>query len=102
PPPQPAQKQRRVNPKPPSQEERLCFLFMETSIYHHHGPFIRQIIESFIPRTLEKLPKLESYDKTVDRDEHVECIDIVLDYQSSRGTVKYKLFVLTLCPGNGE
>ncbi|MCH95345.1 hypothetical protein A2U01_0016320, partial [Trifolium medium] len=42
--------------------------------------FTVRILESRIPRTLEKPPKLETYDGTTDPDEHVKHIDTVLDY----------------------
>ncbi|MCI10403.1 hypothetical protein A2U01_0031496, partial [Trifolium medium] len=35
-------------------------------------PFTLRILESRVPRTLEKPPKLETYDGTKDPDEHVE------------------------------
>ncbi|MCI30264.1 hypothetical protein A2U01_0051473, partial [Trifolium medium] len=49
---------------------------------YHPGrtPFTLRILESRIPRTLEKPPKLETYDGTTDPDEHLEHIDTVLDY----------------------
>ncbi|PNY02369.1 hypothetical protein L195_g025676 [Trifolium pratense] len=36
-------------------------------------PFTLRILESRIPRTLEKLPKMESYDGIADSDEHLEA-----------------------------
>jgi hypothetical protein len=39
---------------------------------------------------------LETYDGTVDLDEHVKHMDTVLDYHSAKGAAKFKLFVLTL------
>jgi hypothetical protein len=36
------------------------------------------------------------YDGTSDPDEHIENIDIVLDYRGIRGAVKCKLFPTTL------
>ncbi|MCI44081.1 hypothetical protein A2U01_0065320, partial [Trifolium medium] len=45
---------------------------------------------------LEKPPKLETYDGTIDPDEHVEHIDTVLDYYQAPGPIKCKLSVLTL------
>ncbi|MCI75872.1 hypothetical protein A2U01_0097141, partial [Trifolium medium] len=49
---------------------------------HHPGktPFTTRIMESRIPKALEKPPKLETYDGSTDPDEHVEHIDTVLDY----------------------
>ncbi|WJX38432.1 hypothetical protein P8452_26098 [Trifolium repens] len=63
---------------------------------HHRGPFTRWIVESTIPRALEKPSKLEVYDGTRDPDEDIEHIDIVLDYYSAIGAVKCKLFVFSL------
>ncbi|MCH81530.1 hypothetical protein A2U01_0002319 [Trifolium medium] len=59
-------------------------------------PFTMRILESRIPRPLEKPPKLEIYDGTTDPDEHLEHIDTILDYYQAQGPVKWKLFVLTL------
>ncbi|MCI30333.1 hypothetical protein A2U01_0051542, partial [Trifolium medium] len=42
--------------------------------------FTLRILESRIPRTLEKPPKMETYDGTTDPDEHLEHFDTVLDY----------------------
>jgi hypothetical protein len=58
--------------------------------------FNMRILESRIPGTLEKPPKLETYDGTTDPDKHLEHIDIVLDYYQAQETIKCKLFVLTL------
>lgn len=49
-----------------------------------------------IPRTFAKSPKVETYNGTTDLDEHVEHLDTILYYRRARGTVKCKLFVLTL------
>ncbi|MCI35088.1 hypothetical protein A2U01_0056309, partial [Trifolium medium] len=48
----------------------------------HPGPtpFAIRILGARIPKTLEKPPKLETYDGTADPDEHLEHIDTVLDY----------------------
>lgn len=54
-------------------------------------PFKREIIDCTIPKWLEKLPKLESYDEIGDSDEHVEHVDTNLDYHQA----KWKLFILT-------
>jgi len=61
-----------------------------------YGPFTRRICDAQIPRDLEKLPQMDSYDGTTDPDEH---IDVVLSYKSVRGTVKCKLFITTLQRG---
>ncbi|MCH83117.1 hypothetical protein A2U01_0003932 [Trifolium medium] len=68
---------------------------------HHHnhpskGLFSTRITDCGIPKSLEKPPKLETYNGTGDPDEHVEHIDTILDYHGARGGVKCKLFVLTL------
>ncbi|MCH86816.1 hypothetical protein A2U01_0007676, partial [Trifolium medium] len=59
-------------------------------------PFTLKILETRIPRTLKKPPKLEIYDGTTDQDEHLKYIDTVLDYYQSQGAKKCRLFVLTL------
>ncbi|CAJ2662298.1 unnamed protein product [Trifolium pratense] len=58
--------------------------------------FTIRILESRILRALEKPPKLENYDGPTDLDEHVEHIYTVLDYYQEPGSIKCKLFVLTL------
>ncbi|MCI25013.1 hypothetical protein A2U01_0046201, partial [Trifolium medium] len=59
-------------------------------------PFIMRILESRIPRPLEKPPKLEIYDETTGPDEHQEHIDTILDYYQAQGPIQCKLIVLTL------
>lgn len=39
---------------------------------------------------------MSSYDETIDPDEHIENIEVVLTYRHVRGAVKCKLFVTTL------
>jgi hypothetical protein len=39
---------------------------------------------------------METYDNTTNTDEHVEHMDIILNYHLARADVKCKLFVLTL------
>jgi hypothetical protein len=55
-----------------------------------------RILRFQISIALEKATKLETYDGTTDPDEHLEHIDIVLDYYQARGATKCRLFVLTL------
>ncbi|RHN38525.1 hypothetical protein MtrunA17_Chr0c01g0489451 [Medicago truncatula] len=55
---------------------------------HHKGPFTSKIAEYLVPRAFAKLPKLEPYDNMLDLDEHVEHLDIILDYHRTRGAVK--------------
>ena len=64
-----------------------------------YGPFTRRIRDNSIPRGLEKPPHMDSYDGTLDPDEHIENIEAVLTYCSVRGVVKCKLFVTTLRRG---
>lgn len=42
---------------------------------------------------------MSSYDETIDLDEHIENIEVVLTYRHVRGAVKCKLFVTTLRRG---
>ncbi|MCI02730.1 hypothetical protein A2U01_0023764 [Trifolium medium] len=66
---------------------------------HTHNskdPFSTKITDCRIPKSLEKPPKLQTYDGTGDPDEHVEHIDTILDYHGGRGGVRCKLFVQTL------
>ncbi|MCH81098.1 hypothetical protein A2U01_0001877 [Trifolium medium] len=55
--------------------------------------FTVRILDSRIPRALEKPPKLETYDGSADPDEHVEHIDTVLDYYQALGPIKCKLLI---------
>ncbi|GAU35623.1 hypothetical protein TSUD_30400 [Trifolium subterraneum] len=48
---------------------------------------------------LEKPPTLDKYDGTTDPDEHVQSIETALDYRNLRGTIKCKLFPLSLVRG---
>lgn len=59
-------------------------------------PFTCRITDHSIPKSLEKLLKLESYDRRDDLDKHLEHIDIVLDYHQEKSLAKCKLFILTL------
>lgn len=48
----------------------------------------RHILDSWIPKSLEKPPKLDSYDEIDDPDEHVENVDIVLPSPQKRSEVQ--------------
>lgn len=63
---------------------------------HCKGHFTREIEGYPIPRIFAKLSKMETYDGTTNANEHVEHLDIVLDYHQAWGAVKCKLFALTL------
>ncbi|KAK2373296.1 hypothetical protein QL285_074337 [Trifolium repens] len=74
-------------------------LITHTGLYqysaNHAALFTLRILDCRIPRALEKPPKLKTYGGTADPGEHVEHIDIILDYHQARGFVKCKVFVLT-------
>lgn len=53
------------------------------------------ILDNKIPRSLENLPKMKSYDRAGDLDEHVEHVDNMIDYYHVEGAVRCKLFALT-------
>lgn len=55
-----------------------------------------KILNSRIPKSLDKPPKLDIYNCKGDPNEHVEHIDTILNYYHSRGVVDCKLFVLAL------
>ena len=61
-----------------------------------YDTFIQRVRDAPIPRGLKKPPQMDSYDRTIDADEHIENIEAVLTYQSVQGAVKCKLFVTTL------
>ncbi|GAU18440.1 hypothetical protein TSUD_231770 [Trifolium subterraneum] len=51
------------------------------------------------PSRLEKPPMLDKYDGTTDPDEHVQSVETALDYRNLRGSIKCKLFPLSLVRG---
>lgn len=67
-------------------------IVVQWGIPHRQNLFTIQIIEYYNPKSLEKPPKLETYNCTEDLDEHVEHVDIVLDHHQAIWAVKCKLF----------
>ncbi|GAU10601.1 hypothetical protein TSUD_419640, partial [Trifolium subterraneum] len=65
----------------------------------HRGPLSRRIMDIPLPRGLEKPPMLDKYDGTTDLDEHVQSVETALDYRNLRGSIKCKLFPLSLIRG---
>ncbi|GAU11232.1 hypothetical protein TSUD_342220 [Trifolium subterraneum] len=65
----------------------------------HRGPLSRRIMGIPLPRGLEKPPTLDKYDGTTDPDEHVQSVETALDYRNLRGSIKCKLFPLSLTRG---
>ncbi|GAU40562.1 hypothetical protein TSUD_35790 [Trifolium subterraneum] len=65
----------------------------------HRGPLLRRIMDIPLPRELEKPPTLDKYDGTTDPDEHVLIVETALDYRNLRGSIKCKLFPLSLVRG---
>ncbi|GAU43618.1 hypothetical protein TSUD_185110 [Trifolium subterraneum] len=65
----------------------------------HRGPLSRRIMDITLPRGLEKPPTLDKYDGTTDPDEHVQSVETALDYRNLRGSIKCKLFPLSLVRG---
>jgi hypothetical protein len=49
-----------------------------------------------LPVGLEKPPAMDTYDGTTDPDDHIENVEVVLDYRRVRGAIKCKLFSTTL------
>jgi hypothetical protein len=47
-------------------------------------------------RSLDKPPQMEMYNRTTDKDELVEKIECVMDYQGAKDPVKCKVFAPTL------
>lgn len=71
------------------------------SIYHasthyKYNCLTNHIIDCRIPKSLEKMPKLGSYDGYGDPNEHVEHMDTIINYHQARKVMKFKLFVMTL------
>lgn len=54
------------------------------------------ILDGIIPKSLEKLHKLYSYNSNWDPDEYVKHMDNWLDYYHNNRDMKCKLFALTL------
>ncbi|GAU18261.1 hypothetical protein TSUD_176030 [Trifolium subterraneum] len=65
----------------------------------HRGPLSRRIMDIPLPRGLEKPPTMDKYDGTTDPDEHVQSVETALDYRNLRGSIKCKLFPLSLTRG---
>ncbi|GAU25009.1 hypothetical protein TSUD_154830 [Trifolium subterraneum] len=65
----------------------------------HRGPLSRRIMDIPLPRGLEKPPTLDKYDGTTDPDEHIQSVETALDYRNLRGSIKCKLFPLSLIRG---
>ncbi|GAU48692.1 hypothetical protein TSUD_186850 [Trifolium subterraneum] len=62
----------------------------------HRVPLLRRIMDIPLPRGLEKPPSLDKYDGTTDPGEHIQSVETALDYRSLRGSIKCKLFPLSL------
>ncbi|MCI67330.1 hypothetical protein A2U01_0088588, partial [Trifolium medium] len=52
-----------------------------------------------LPVRLEKPTPMDIYDGSTDPNDHIENIDVVLDYTGVRGSIKCKLFPTTLRKG---
>lgn len=60
------------------------------------NPFFRINLDSNIPRSLEKPPKLGNYNSTKDLDKHVDHVETMLDHHHPCGVVKCKIFTPTV------
>ncbi|MCI69524.1 hypothetical protein A2U01_0090786, partial [Trifolium medium] len=56
------------------------------------GPPSRDIMRVPLPSGLEKPPQLGTYDGLTDPDEHIENIDVLLNYRMAKGAIKCRLF----------
>lgn len=54
------------------------------------------ILDNRIMRSLETLPKIQSYDIFEYLDEHVENVDNKMDHYHTQGVVNYKIFTQTV------
>jgi len=80
----------------PSQRRNRCSWSPSSSEDSHdvwndrnaYSLFTRRIREAPIPRGLQKPPQMDSYDGTIDPDEHIENIEATLTYRSVQGAVK--------------
>lgn len=61
--------------------------------YYQYNMFTKHInIDCHIPISLEKLPKLDTYDGIGNLNEHVNYLGNILDYHQHRSAVKWRLF----------
>ncbi|MCI61626.1 hypothetical protein A2U01_0082883, partial [Trifolium medium] len=51
----------------------------------HIGPLTRRVIRVPLPVGLEKPPLMDTYDGSADPDDHIENIEVVLDYRGAQG-----------------
>ncbi|GAU51194.1 hypothetical protein TSUD_374450 [Trifolium subterraneum] len=85
---------RRGNARPPPREESPC-----SGDERHRGPLSRRNMDIPLPRGLENPSSLDKYDGTTDPDEHIQSVETALDYRNLRGSIKCKLFPLSLIRG---
>ncbi|GAU38058.1 hypothetical protein TSUD_146160 [Trifolium subterraneum] len=65
----------------------------------HREPLSRRTMDIPLPRGLEKPPSLDKYDGTTEPGEHIQSVETALDYRNLRGSIKCKLFPLSLIRG---
>lgn len=65
---------------------------------HHtaYSLFTRRVRDAHIPKGLKNPPRMDTYDVSTYPHEHIENIEIILNYKEVQGAVKCKLFVTNL------
>jgi hypothetical protein len=61
-------------------KRRIELVFLGPKLGYNNGPFTRMIIETWILTRLEKTPQMDTYNGTTVPDEHIENIEVVLNY----------------------
>ncbi|MCI19071.1 hypothetical protein A2U01_0040226, partial [Trifolium medium] len=65
----------------------------------HRRPLSRRIMDVPSPVGMEKPSTMDTYDGSTDPDDHIENIEAILDYRGVQGSIKCKLFPITLRKG---
>lgn len=63
------------------------------------NPLYEEIRRACLPRGMEKPPTLDLYDGTTDPNEHIQNIEVVMDYHVVWGSIKCRIFPTTLKKG---
>jgi hypothetical protein len=63
------------------------------------GPLSLEILNTHLPKGLEKPPNLGHYDGQGDLDDHIAHIDVQLQYRRVKGPIRCRLFATTLKKG---
>jgi hypothetical protein len=67
--------------------------------YDTHGPLSLEILNTPLPKGLEKPSSLGQYDGQGDPDDHISHINVQLQYRRVKGPIRCRLFATTLKKG---